>query len=309
MSPEVPYSALQDDLYYPCRHAKFFSFGSPQSEAAMCAEMARLTYCRQDSSFAFNQDKIRDVLDRVGFKKCDFFENLKGPRGEGAHCFLAQREDAQKDKNLAIVAFRGTDKDDPTDVGFDTDFALEPWPNGGRVHTGFANALADVREPLNSKLHSVEGRILFTGHSLGAAMATLFASERPPSALYTFGSPRVGNANFIASLQGVDNHRYVDCCDIVTRIPLESMGYAHFGKPYYIDRKRGITFNPNFLFMWYDRFRAALGYLEDYALKPGNVGVRDFADHAPVNYVMPVTANALALLTSARRPTAAPTGN
>jgi hypothetical protein len=291
MSPEIPYSALQDDLYYPCKRANFFSSGSPKSEAALCAEMARLAYCHQDSSFAFDQDKIRKVLDRVGFKTCEFFEHPIGPGGEGAHCFLTQKDETQKDKKLAVVAFRGTDKDDPTDVHYDLDFKLEPWPRGGRVHAGFAHALAAVREPLNSKLQSIEGRILFTGHSLGAAMATLLASERPPASLYTFGSPRVGDADFVATLKGVDNHRYVDCCDIVTRIPLEGMGYAHFGRPHYIDRKRRITFDPNFLSIAYDRFCGKLRYLEGYAMKPGNVGVRDFADHAPVNYVMPVTAN------------------
>jgi pimeloyl-ACP methyl ester carboxylesterase len=291
MSPEIPYSALQDDLYYPCKHADFFSSGPPKSEAALCAEMARLAYCQQESNFAFNQDKIRNVLDRVGFKTCQFFEKARGPRGEGAHCFLALREDAQKNKRLAVVAFRGTDKDDPTDVTYDIEFKREPWPIGGHVHTGFASALADVRDPLSAALQPVDCRTLFTGHSLGAAMATLLASERHPNSLYTFGSPRVGDADFVATLQGVDNHRYVDCCDIVTRIPLEGMGYAHLGKPYYIDRMRRVTFNPNFLFMWYDRFRAGLRYLEDYAVKPGNIGVRDFADHAPVNYVEPVMAD------------------
>ncbi len=38
----IPYSAEKDDLYYPAKHAVFFPYGRPRSDAALCAEMARL---------------------------------------------------------------------------------------------------------------------------------------------------------------------------------------------------------------------------------------------------------------------------
>jgi hypothetical protein len=119
-------------------------------------------------------------------------------------------------------------------------------------------------------------------------MATLLASIEAPNALYTFGSPRVGDAAFVASMQGVNSFRYVDCCDVVARIPLEKMGFHHIGKPYYIDRGRKITFAPDDDFMHDDHVHAEIDYLEKHAWRLGEVAVRDLADHAPMNYVWPV---------------------
>jgi len=101
MSSSIPYSAEQDDLFYPCKRGEFFPAGRPESEAALCAEMARLAYCKQESSFAFDQDKIRSILRGIGFNDCKCFESQTDPKGKGVHCFLASRDD----KQLAIVAF------------------------------------------------------------------------------------------------------------------------------------------------------------------------------------------------------------
>jgi len=109
--------------------------------------------------------------------------------------------------------------------------------------------------------------------------------------LYTIGSPRVGDAVFAATLNKVECHRYVDCCDIVTRIPLEKMGFMHCGKPYYINRKRRVEFNPNCLTIGVDRFRAASEYFEKCTWLLGKVPMRELADHAPINYVWAIAAN------------------
>jgi hypothetical protein len=87
-------------------------------------------------------------------------------------------------------------------------------------------------------------RVLFTGHSLGAATATLLASWRTPDSLYPYGSPRVGDRAFGATLKGLDKHRCVDCSDIVTGVPPKSFGYEHLGGLYYINLARQVKFNP-----------------------------------------------------------------
>ncbi len=279
MSPGIPYSADKDDLYFPCKRAAFFPNGLPGSDAALCAEMARLAYCHMPSSFAFDQDKIRKTLAGIGFNDCRFFESKEMLKEGGTHCFIAVN-----DQKLAVVAFRGTDKDDPTDLGDDADIRLKPWEKGGKVHAGFLRALTEVRPELDAALPSA-GRVLITGHSLGAALATLLASARKPDLLCTFGSPLVGDANFIATLTGVENRRYVDCCDVVTRIPPEDFGYRHLGKLYYIDRTRNVTIDPSSDFVEDDHGRARTRYLIEFAWRIGTVAVRDLADHAPVNYV------------------------
>ncbi len=197
-----------------------------------------------------------------------------------------------------MLAFRGTDADDPTDLGDDFDALPETWRTQGKVHTGFANALLEIwdgGEGVEAALKQIDGyRLLFTGHSLGAAMATLAASLRLPKSLYTFGSPRVGDADFVAGLEKsqLDNHRYVDCCDIVARLPPDKLlGYAHIGRPWYIDLARAVKQrDASDPYIGDDQRAAELEYLEKYAWRSGDVAVRLLADHAPVNYVWPVTA-------------------
>lgn len=281
------------DLFYPCKEAQFFPNGLPASEAALCAEMARLAYFRSTTGFLFDRERIQSVLRGVGFADCQFFESSGTPQGGGTHCFLAFREDKETRTTLAIVAFRGTDAADPTNLTADLKFRMQPWEKGGKVHTGFAQALADVRRNLEPALASLDCRVLFTGHSLGAVLATLLASLRKPGALYTFGSPRVGDGTFVMTLNEVANYRYVDCCDVVTRIPPKQLGYEHLGNPHYIDRDRRVVFNPDPAVIRADRIRAAAEYIVKHAWIPGNVGARELADHAPFNYVSPLAFDSL----------------
>jgi hypothetical protein len=290
----LAYSPLKADLFYPARSARFFSAGLPDTEAALCAEMARLAYCRHEPGFQFDRQQILAVLEPLGFT-CQFFESAGTPEGMGTHGFLASHDDPEPDRKLAVVAFRGTDASDPTDLADDVKFLQTKWPAGGLVHRGFAAALDQIRPDLTAALSQVRGRILFTGHSLGAAMATLLASIKRPDFLYTFGSPRVGDGQFVSTLNGLSNHRFVDCCDIVARIPPESLlggiTYAHCGLLYYIDRNRVVTENPAGSEIDKDRIIASSEYLAEYAWRNGNLAVRELADHAPINYVTPVAAD------------------
>jgi len=284
MSP-VAYSARNIDLIDPSREAIFFEKGRPPSEAALCAEMARLAYCRPAGrQYAFDQTRVNEALSKVGFAKGRFFEHA------GTHCFLAVQEEAGK--QLAVLAFRGTDSGNPKNLMDDADFIPKDWGKGGKVHSGFAHALDDVRNntKLDDALNSITGHLLFTGHSLGAALATLMASVRRPAALYTFGSPKIGDAAFVATVSEVTNYRYVDCTDLITRVPLKIMGFEHVGKPHYIQSDRSVSFGPSEKFIARDRLRAAVKYSLGYAWRPGNVCFRELADHTPVNYVSAVTA-------------------
>jgi predicted lipase len=290
MPPDIFYSAESADLNFPCLRGSFFPAGMPKSEAALCAEMARLSYCRQESGFAFHQEKIRGVLGLIGFTNCQFFESKGSDKGRGTHCFLALGKAVDGSSALAVLAFRGTDIGDFTNLSADADLVPMTWEKGGKVHRGFAEALGEVRPSLDLALQALGCRALFTGHSLGAALATLMASVQHPACLYTFGSPRVGDANFISTLKDVEIRRYVDCCDLVTRVPPEFIGYTHAGDLYYIDRDRKIARQPGESTISDDQDQARVNYLLDYALKIGNVRLRDLADHSPINYVAPVSA-------------------
>jgi hypothetical protein len=253
--------------------------------------MARLAYCRQAANLAFDQDLIRTHLARAGFVRCQFFEQQKTFDHGGTHAFLAFKDDPDPVKKLAVLSFRGTDVDDPKNLITDIKFPPVRWDVGGFVYDGFRDALAPVRPAITAALASLQCRTLFTGHSLGAALATLMASARKPAATFAFGSPRVGDSAFVSTLAGVSIQRYVDCCDAVTRVPPELLGYVHAGEEFYIDRKHIVHTGVTSAEISADRLRARVLYFLKYAWKWGNVFFRGFADHAPINYVLAVTAN------------------
>jgi hypothetical protein len=290
MSQGVPYSASQQELFFPAKLLDIFPQQRPKTDPELCSWMAWLAYRDLYPDFAFDRDSVTQKLGTWGFEPVGYFESQGHDRNGGTHCFVALHDDPVKENKLAVVAFRGTDKDDPADVLDDVKAKLVDWSGKGQVFDGFIDALDEVEPGLYPMVQSLDCRLLFTGHSLGAALATLLASVKTPSALYTIGSPRVGDSKFAASLDGVKSFRYVDCCDIVTELPPKLLGYAHLGDPYYIDRNRNITKNPGDDFISEDRLRARTDYLLQYAWKSGNVGVRDLADHAPINYVTAIAA-------------------
>src|SRR5271170_3570009 len=105
----IEYSPSKIDLFLPARRGEFFCDIPADNSAALCAEMARLAYCRKEPAFSFDQDLIADVLKGQGCT-VQFFESKGTPDGTGTHCLLA----ANAANRLAIVAFRGTDATDPT---------------------------------------------------------------------------------------------------------------------------------------------------------------------------------------------------
>jgi triacylglycerol lipase len=159
---------------------------------------------------------------------------------------------------FALVAFRGTQPDSLIDVLTDAGIALKDWDvRGERVHAGFKAALDVAWDRIVEILTPLANRpVWFTGHSLGAALATLagdrFVRERPVRALgelggiYTFGSPLVGDRKFVDGFNarcGDRSFRFVNDQDSVTRVPPPLVGYRH------VNNERFVGFNdPNVLF-------------------------------------------------------------
>ena len=255
----------------------FFPRGRSVSFGGLCAEMSRLAYCEEA--------KVRSVLPKVGFQIIELDRDKGFFNNNGTQAFLAKSDEA------VVLAFRGTEGDDPTDIITDAKFLLEPWQvdgqQVGRVHRGFSEALEYVWAGIVSKLEALDDLpLLLTGHSLGAALATLAVSLVKSATLYTYGSPRVGDADFCsAAMGGVDAHRYVNCCDLVCKVPPEALAYAHYGQLNYIDRSGNVSTTKSQVEMEEDQFAARKEYLLEHAWRLGNVLTRDLADHAPINYV------------------------
>ena len=168
-------------------------------------------------------------------------------------CFVAS------DDRFAIVAFRGSEgrlRDGDVYPGYIwadwvTNFSFwpEPWEKGGKVHRGFKAALAEIWTDLEaylSELRMNNLKIWLTGHSLGAALATLAADRCDGvQGLYTFGSPRVGDKVFNEAFN-VNTYRFVNNSDIVTKVPPSGM-FKHVGELKFIDSNGIIHDRPNLL--------------------------------------------------------------
>jgi hypothetical protein len=160
-------------------------------------------------------------------------------------------------EDAIVVAFRGTES--PTDVRTNLRFNFMPSPLGGRVHEGFYDALDNKKSPDGAStwhhvMSEVEklaasgqyGRIYFTGHSLGGALATMGATrfaagdlEGMPHAqrlevaeLVTFGQPKTFDKEGEQGLMDAIGHRaarYIHRSDMVPFIPVFGGDKIAFG--------------------------------------------------------------------------------
>lgn len=259
-------------LFTPARNTVFFAKGRPADEPALCAEMARLAYAPFERDPEAEQT-VQTALARAGFAPAHLF-STGGTQGLMA---------STTDRSVSVLAFRGTEVD-TGDWATDLRAWMTAWPNGGRVHQGFASALDLVWRDLAPRLETMAGRRLYTGHSLGAALAVLAASRHPPDALYVYGCPRVGDEEFVRSLAGVESHRYTNCCDAVCGLPPEALGYRHLGPPLYLDRDGALHPSPATPAVRRDQWLGRLQYTWRWAWRLGTPLTRNLPDHAPVNY-------------------------
>ena len=134
------------------------------------------------------------------------------------------------DKSCHFLVFRGTSK--MQDWMANLSAQAKRWGEHGMVHQGFMESFTPIWEQLEPVLEKIDTPIFYTGHSLGATHATLAASLRPPLALYTYGSPRVGDSEFVQSLEHTPIYRVVNGQDIVPTLPVagKPLHYVHAGE-------------------------------------------------------------------------------
>lgn len=110
----------------------------------------------------------------------------------------------------------------------------------GLVHSGFLRIVRETESFVHHSIrrHSTDVReIFFTGHSQGGAVAYLAAmtfllrsGTRSPFAVYTFGQPRAGDAQFSRDAEfrlGAIYGRVVNARDLFVGTPLIRQGYDH----------------------------------------------------------------------------------
>ncbi len=154
----------------------------------------------------------------------------------GAEALYAEEEDAM------VIAFRGTEFDFGDIVA---DLRGLPWPDGdlGWCHSGFVKGARRLWPRIARVVLGTPRAVVLTGHSKGAAEATLAAAlmtlaGKPPKELVTFGSPRVGMGRLGRILAGVPVARYVNGADCVPRHPWPLWRYRHVGEEIRLGRGR-----------------------------------------------------------------------
>lgn len=270
----MPYDASWSGLLAPGKGPLLDPARFAGNEDAHCADLARLAYF----DFATRRGDLEQALAGHGLKLAAAFSRRW--LFVDSQVLIAIAPDG-----AAWLAFRGT-----SDF-FDllTDFAAwpVPWPGGGWVHWGFRKAWQLVAKDVADWLAANRpDRIVATGHSLGGAIATLFAADEASADLVTFGCPLVGNAAFKTIFAQRQVRRYRSCCDLVPRVPPDWAIYRQLDGLRYIDRNGSLagTIDPATI-----RSDMAQGARDFRKAQLGGVPFRSLADHAPLNYVWALT--------------------
>lgn len=183
-----------------------------------------------------------DIIPKLGFTS-SYYQTFS---------FVATRE-CEKE---IIISFRGTE----TSANWyeDAHIELVKWPGSSSsedsadvlVHNGFlydylsfsASIMNEVQKLFEEKEYK---QVRCTGHSLGAAMATICALDMveklPPNIkvyLNSYESPRVGNANWARLLENkipIDQRiRLTNKHDVIPHLPPQAFGYEHIAGEIFI---------------------------------------------------------------------------
>lgn len=295
----MEYSSKAVDVFHPERRPPLFlQQGQRWNEAALCAELSRLAYFHFEENGTTYKADVQNACKAAGLQPAAFFDDP----GTHTQAFAVLRASDAR----AFVAFRGTQPDKLLDYVTDAQALLVPWSGTQLVHSGFLHAYRQsaIKDTIARQLQEWRKdypalKVTYTGHSLGAALATLAAADAPGATLVTFGSPRVGNADFAHGVNGSTTvSRYVDCCDVVTEVPIPvpfALPYEHLAGRHYIDSKHKVWSTQTDAGVEQDRFAVGFNVFllpqiqgaVTVALRHPDQGdvPRFLSDHAIINYI------------------------
>lgn len=179
---------------------------------AVLSDLAYLKFEEDDAE----EKRLIATLGTAGFISVQPFNDSE----TGTQAFLAEHTDG-----FLVLAFRGTEKD-RKDILTDLNARFYKTASG-KSHRGFSLAYESIQKKVEGALDKLEDasaapQLFITGHSLGGAVATIAAKELEKkfltAACYTYGSPRVGNAEWSDGVK-TPVYRVVNCADCVPMVP------------------------------------------------------------------------------------------
>ena len=193
-----------------------------------------------------------------------------------------------------VIAFRGTEPLEIENWITNLSYAYHHRKvGGGHVHGGFWDAWYTVRDKIIKRLERTyknKQTIWLTGHSLGAALATLAGRDLPArfraTGVYTFGSPRCGNPDYSKAYEktNITVRRFVNETDIVPHVPLQGLfgryRYDHVGLRQIMLPSGRITSDSG---AW---IRLLKEFAKIAVLGVGAVGQKSYTDHSMDRYVL-----------------------
>ena len=174
--------------------------------AKKCALLSGISY---ESDYALLKDRVAEMNLATEMKIYDYTTDTDG--------FIAS------DSISTLVVFRGTgtNKIQWTFTDMVTNFMFMPEPilpnsSSPKGHRGFVNSLNSVYDSVVAHLKPSFGkkRLIFTGHSLGASLASLlvyrltkeYEELKSSITLITFACPPTGSEEFSEHFKDLDSH-------------------------------------------------------------------------------------------------------
>lgn len=197
--------------------AKEWDFGDADVPWAPLVPLAQIS----DSAYMEGQE-LEATLNKWGFAVLEEVAN------GSMYGYVASNDD------VVVVAFRGTS--DPVDWLTNVDI-LSVELDDGRAHRGFyqaSSSLLSATKRAAGEQGMKEKKLWITGHSLGGALALLFAYESvregvQPAGVVTFGQPMVVDGGLGGFLNQKLSGRYVRLVNGGDIVPRMVPRYSHCG--------------------------------------------------------------------------------
>lgn len=219
-------------------------------ELLIARDAAQLAYRVKDKSDAEYIKYVNDLSNRLNnreFKVFEFEKFYDMDRKITAGCVI-------ETEDHLYVAFKGTSTSNSEEITNDMKAELVNVHFGPQndedkymMHQGFYEEYLNSRSsviPIISRIrdNSPQKKIVFCGHSLGGAMASIAALElalekKEMTTCITFGTPKVFSSRTADEFDKlVDCKRVIDTKDPAGLYPLMKLGYKHAGTELLTDR-------------------------------------------------------------------------